>query len=441
MSPLAGEGRVRARRWCARALVPFALHLASNVGCGRTSLPVGDDDFVTNDAALDTAVTVDVDPARDAPLILPPRTLLSLGTQHGCAVDGATARCWGFNGHGQLGDGSRIERWIAVPIMLGAVDSVAAGGNTSCAITSERRLFCWGDGSRGQRGDGESTAARSTPARVPLDAVARVSVGASHTCAARLDGTVWCWGDAAHGALGREGGATCTAGVKCEIAPGMVPGIDRVVDVVAGWSQTCARRSDDSVWCWGRNHAGQLGDGTTIDRMSPAPIAGLRASALDLGMMHACAVDRSQQVRCWGSNILGRLGVGEAPSARACMRVELAPQYLLDPALAVPLEGVTLAAVGANHSCAVGSGGQTWCWGVNQRGELGDGQSTSTGEPCSERPRLVWLEEDVVELASSNAFSCAITGSGARYCWGTNLFGQLGTGDTRDRFAPVEMVW
>lgn len=408
------------------------------LGCGRSELASArlDDTAVDSGSGAGDAVLED-GPGFEVGAEARGHEVLALGIQHACALDGARVRCWGYNGNGQLADGTTVDRLTPVQVPgLDRVREVAAGGNTTCVVTEEDRVLCWGDGGMGQRGDGVLDRTRSSPVPI-LTGVAQVAVGATHSCALLFTGVVLCWGDGAHGALGRVATQLCD-GKSCEVRPAEVP-LTRVVRVRAGFGQTCAIRDDATVWCWGRNDAGQLGDGTTVERVTPAPVLGLKAQDVRLGLNHACAL-RDGAVHCWGSNRRATLGYGTAPTGEGCARVDFEPQYATSPHAVEGLGRATALTVGATHSCARVEDGRVACWGRNLRGELGDGHATSTGEWCSEKPKWALGLANVDVVAGGNAFTCAVA-AGLPYCWGMNMFGQLGEGTVVDRFIPSRVAW
>jgi serine/threonine protein kinase/alpha-tubulin suppressor-like RCC1 family protein len=240
------------------------------------------------------------------------------GQTHTCALARTgVVLCWGANQYGQLGSGSRSARTspAAVPIP-GPVAALAAGANHTCAITRQGEVLCWGRNEDGQLGDG-STSDRTTPTPVKLDVpVVSVAAGAGHSCAVSAQGTAFCWGRNNYGQLGtgNEGGL--------EVAPSAVTGGWAFSGIVAGSAHTCARGRDGSVWCWGRNANGQLGDGTTDDRSRPATVPGLsRIRSLDAGAGHTCAMQEGGETWCWGFNVDGQVGRADRENALAPVRV------------------------------------------------------------------------------------------------------------------------
>lgn len=237
---------------------------------------------------------------------------VAVGEAHTCArrFDG-TVYCWGFNASGQLGDGSVNDRAEPVAVMgFGAsrrAVQLAVGHFHACALTEDDEVWCWGFNGSGQLGDG-TIADRPAPVRVhgipETAAVERVSLGRYHSCALMGDGTAWCWGLNSAGQLG-DGTTTDRT------TPVPVSRVRDFVEVALGDMHTCARRIEGAVFCWGANDDGQLGDGTRDNRTAPAQVTALGdAAQIALGERHTCARDRAGDVSCWGDNTHGALGDG-----------------------------------------------------------------------------------------------------------------------------------
>jgi cysteine-rich repeat protein len=232
---------------------------------------------------------------------------VSAGAYHTCAkkLDN-TLWCWGQNFSGQLGLGLSAPTESDVPAKVAddptwAVLSVGSGH--ACATKIDGTLWCWGSNSNGQIGVGTTITAFS-PTQVTGTDFASVSAGASHTCAIHADGSLACWGLNDIGQLGDD-----TTGQKS--VPTAVAGNDWTV-VGAGGTHTCAIKTDGSLWCWGDNSTGQLGDGTTSGHLQPTKVttpAGPWA-ALALGNGHTCASLSTGSLYCWGDNSKGQLGDG-----------------------------------------------------------------------------------------------------------------------------------
>lgn len=188
------------------------------------------------------------------------------------------------------------------------------------------------------------------------------------------------------------------------------------VDVAARERNSCGVRVDGSVWCWGKNHAGQLGGEPGELSAVPSRVAGVPPTAVvAVGSAHACALTLGGAVWCWGSNLRGQLGVGYGDTG----------PLLPTPVSALP--GVVSLAAGASHSCAVTDASDAYCWGDNSKGQLG-----------SEAPSNIWLPALVDGLVSVSAvaiggdddcpFTCITTLEGGGLCWGCNARGGLGRG-------------
>ena len=330
---------------------------------------------------------------------------IAAGVEHTCALV-ATGRvaCWGGNFKGQLGDGAKEDR--ASPRALRDLDDVveiAAGTWHTCARRRGGRVSCWGDGTYGQLGDG-TTVERRLPADVSgLDDAIQLSAGGDHTCALRRGGTVVCWGRNVHGEI-----------AKARAAGGNVPSpvdadVTAVAEVRAGGRFTCARLVSGEITCWSAATASgeQLPACTPLSTRPPIE----HASGLAAGDLHACAIVAGS-AQCWGDDRAEQVGTSAQSTREPCTVGER-----------IASDVVELAA-GTSHSCARTASGQVACWGSNQRGQLGGGtKHRSTGQPTPV-PSL----PDAVSLAASHDHTCAIRRNGEVWCWGSNQRGELGDG-------------
>jgi len=241
---------------------------------------------------------------------------ISLGDYHSCALlSTGGISCWGKNSSQQTGTTPVGVTYQVAPtatsITSGAT-AVSAGGFHTCAIVSGG-LKCWGDNTSGQLGTAGVPAQNSqAPLDVPglTSGVTSVSSGELHVCAV-VGGTVQCWGDNTYGQLGN--GATSTTPTT---SPAAVPGLSGVANVASGFVFSCARLSDQTVKCWGRNVEGEIGDGTGVDRLSPTSVSGITtATSLTAGAVSACAIVSNNQTRCWGYGGFGALGNGSTSNA------------------------------------------------------------------------------------------------------------------------------
>ncbi len=289
------------------------------------------------------------------------------------------------------------------------VTNVAAGYLHTCAMTSAGRVICWGGNEDGELGDGTTTN-RSTPGQVSglESGVAAIGVGSRHACALTTGGGVLCWGD---NEVGQIGDGTTTN----RLVPTPVSGLETGVTAIAvgGW-HTCALTAAGGVVCWGLNAQGEIGDGTTTDRWTPTPVSGLGSgvAAVTAGNLHTCALTTGGGVACWGYNFDGQLGDGTT----------------LDRYTPVPVTGlaagVTAVEAGYYHTCAINAAGGALCWGYNEMGQLGDGTSNDAFTPTP----VTGLDSGVARISPGWGHTCAVTTSSTVLCWGYNFFGQLGDG-------------
>ena len=288
---------------------------------------------------------------------------LAVGNAHTCAVTTAgVAKCWGFNAQGQLGDGTTTQ-WltpVAVSGLSSGVASVAAGGHFNCAVTTAGAAKCWGFNGYGQLGDG-TTVNSPTPVAVSglSSGVASLAVGGYHTCALTTAGAAKCWGYNSNGQLGN--GSTGTNSATPVAVSGLSSG---VASVAGGYKHTCAVTMAGAAKCWGYNNYGQLGDGTTSDKATPVAVSSLSSGVAKLtgGFYHTCALTTAGAAKCWGYNAKGQLGDGTTVDKTTPV------------AVAGLSSGVVGLVAGNTHTCAVTSG-TAKCWGFNAQGQLGNGTS------------------------------------------------------------------
>lgn len=302
------------------------------------------------------------------------------------------------------------------------VVKIAAGDNHTCAVEGAGegivRVWCWGDNRWGQLGIGD-TADRWTPNTTfnTRRSWLQVASGARHRCIRnRLEDdqtVVLCSGENAAGQIGD--GTTIDRHL-----PVFAKGLGRTDQLALGGEHSCALNVRGRVLCWGANTSGQIGDGTTINRLFPVLLALPTTAEIAAGEAHSCARLDNGRVRCWGSNAFGQIGDGTTTDR------------LLN--VVVPrLSGITGLSLGRRHSCARNDRGRVLCWGSNQHGQLGTGSFASSLLPVLVPP----IVRDAQEIAVGGFHSCARLGNGTVRCWGANWMGQIGDGSTVDRPMPV----
>jgi alpha-tubulin suppressor-like RCC1 family protein len=258
-----------------------------------------------------------------------------------------------------------------------------------------------------------------------------VSVGGSHTCA-RNQVSLFCWGRNISGQLGN--GTTQDETTPSTLDNTLAP---NPVTVSAGYDHTCAITSAGTLKCWGSNSTGQLGTGDTTNRSVPTdvllpPGMKLPIESVASGNGFTCAIDRKQNLWCWGRNDVGQLGIGSTVSQKT-------PQFVST------LSGVEEITAGGNHACArtdVGSGLEDlYCWGANDKYQLGCGAIGGACPNPATSPLLLpgANKVDVVSLAAGYGHTCAVVYDDL-YCWGANTVGQVGNDSSSDRSTPVRVL-
>ena len=248
--------------------------------------------------------------------------------------------------------------------------------------------------------------ALTSPVAAQRGAPRPVQVASSVTaaCAVMSDGTVWCWGANDAGQLG-DGTRASRA------APRPVAGLRGAVEVDLGEAFACARLRDGTVRCWGDGSYGQLGDGERTNRAAPVQVAGIAdAVSIGLGYYNACAALRGGGVRCWGSNVFKESAQTEGG------------REILQPAEVPGIDSAVEVAGGQNHVCARLRDGTVRCWGNNGSRQLGDGTNETRGVPVA-----VEGVAGATALRVGNTHGCVIVRGGALRCWGSNGYGERGT--------------
>lgn len=290
-------------------------------------------------------------------------TQISAGEYHTCAVDANhQVFCWGRNNMGQLGTGDTMDSRTPVKVrgLNGAkIGAVVTGSVHTCAYEHGGKAWCWGSNRDGKLGIGENIPYTTIPKAVnlPVDNVITMSAGATFTCAASATGQTWCWGD---GFFGETGDRLLAVGTSPKEIRNPVP---EIIQLTSGWFHSCAMTKNGDIFCWGKNLEGELGNSSTVSRADPVNVSGITGKQvvyqISAGGMSSCAVTSENKIFCWGRNNFGQIGDGSTKD-------RLFP-------VQVPSGGQNIAgiAVGASHACYLTDSGQIWCWGANDHQQLG----------------------------------------------------------------------
>ena len=334
---------------------------------------------------------------------------------------------WGDEIAGELGNGvygnnltgseaNQADSPVSIPLPAGVRQLVAASYD-GVALLSNGTVAVWGDNTQGQLGDGSQNA-RVTPYVIPsLTGIAQVAEDGNHALALDSSGAVWVWGLNLSGEAGNG-----TRGTNI-LAPQRVPGLSGVVQVAAGGGSDYALKSDGTVWAWGYNAHGELGDDTTLNRLYPSQVPGLTGiTKIAAGGGAAFAIRADGSVMAWGNNNVGSLGNGTNTG------------MAIRPVQVPGLTGVTQISVGDGRTFALtGTSGTVWAWGSNPDGELGDGTTAAHYSP--EQIGLT----GVSQIGAGDVVTVAILSSGSVLSWGSNSEGELGIGsnDKNPHPSPV----
>jgi alpha-tubulin suppressor-like RCC1 family protein len=380
---------------------------------------------------------------------------IAAGNAHTCALTTAGAiYCWGENAVGELGNNSTTQSNVPAEVVgvggigfLSGATALAAGGyveSHTCALTTGGAVACWGSNSSGQLGN-NSTTDSHVPVRVVgvggtgfLSGVMAIAGGNEQTCAVTAAGAAYCWGGI-YGDIGNN--STESSNVPFQVVGvGGTGFLSRVTVVAAGAEHICAATSDGSVYCWGNNFTGQLGNNstTTTESNVPVQVLGVGATgvlsgvaAIAAGVDHTCALTTTGTVYCWGNNSGSQLGNNSTIQSNV-------PVQVLGVGGIGLLSGIAAISAGADYNCALTTDGAVYCWGDNK---IGINSTESSNVPV----QVVGvggtgLLSGVTAITAGGSHTCALTTEGAIDCWGNNTDGQLGINSTTLSAVPVEVT-
>lgn len=326
---------------------------------------------------------------------------------------------WGSGGSGQIGSSLLIPdpQFAPIPLPSPATwQSIAVGTHYMVGLRPDGTLWSWGDSFGGQLGNAPVGGYQFRPVQVGTDTWQQVAAGDAHTVAVRADGTLWAWGNNLAGQLGLGS----SAGYN-QFAPGQVGTDTNWRSVAAGLSHTVAVRTDGSLWAWGLNADGQLGDGTTTTRLRPVRIGtGTTWQSVAAGATHTLAVRQDGTLWAWGNDQYGQTGNGTNSLAPVQVGTDTNWQQV---------------AAGKQHTLALRTNGTLWTWGNGQYGRLGLGTTTTQYLPA-QVGTATWQS-----IAAGDTHSLAVRTDGTLWGWGYNSLGVLGDPGTVATFVlqPVQV--
>jgi alpha-tubulin suppressor-like RCC1 family protein len=329
--------------------------------------------------------------------------------QLGPVFNPSGAVSWGYNAEGQLGDGTTADRYLAGPVsgLTSGVLQVSAGYDDALAITSGGIVWAWGYNGAGELGDGTLTN-HDTPEQVAgLSGIRQVAAGFDHSLALRSDGTVWAWGGNDHGQLGNG-----AAGAN-QLTPVQVAGLTGVTKIAAGQKFSLALRTDGTVWAWGLGDLGQLGNGATFDSAVPVQTWGFDVTSIAAGWDAAYAVrsdSAGATVLSWGGDACGDLGQGTTATGTT------PPATIPLPVIGITTPNIVQVTAGLDYALALGSDGKVWSWGAHPGSRVAGRCSVTAVSVVAAGSGITQLsagEDHVLALAGGTALAWGSNAAGA----------------------------
>ena len=330
---------------------------------------------------------------------------------------------------------SRVRTWT----------QISASFEHTCAIASNGLAYCWGLNDGGELGN-NSTINSSVPSPVNTSGVLSgktikfIAAGRRHTCAVASDDLAYCWGYNGNGSGGGLGNNSVASSlVPVAVYTGGVLSGKTIKFITAGTDRTCAIASDNQAYCWGSNSGGSLGNNSYTVTSVPVAVytagvlSGKTVRSIAAGMWYTCAIASDNQAYCWGYAGFGGLGNNSTATAYVPVAVYTAGV----------LSGKTLVGaimVGQDNTFAIASDNQAYSWGINgSQGRLGNNSTTHSYVPVGVYTAGVLSGLTIKSITAARDHACVIASNNQIYCWGYNVYGQLGNNSTVDSLIPVTM--
>jgi alpha-tubulin suppressor-like RCC1 family protein len=376
---------------------------------------------------------------------LPALLVLTLGLTASLAATPALAvsiptvpvgAAWGANSSSTLGDGTATQRLTHAGIgSLQNLAQVSGGSDHSLALTTAGTVYAWGSNAHGALGTGTGLNAAS-PVQVPgLSGITQVAAGYGHSLALASNGTVWAWGDNTDGDLGDD--TTTQRNV-----PVQVPGLTGITQIQAGYAWSLALRSDGTVWAWGDNLYDQLGNPNIYLSTTPIQVNGLSSvTAIAAGEAFGMAIETTythglegvltlHSLWTWGQDSEGEIGNGTYSDP-------FEPVGVATPVHVTGIPSPAGIAAGDSFAAVLGSDGSVWEWGANDYGVLGP--AATAGESLVP-VKAISAGSTITQISAGDAHILALQSSGSVLAWGYNASGQLGNGTTVSSTTPVQVT-
>ena len=323
---------------------------------------------------------------------------------------------WGYNGTGQLGDGTKVDRTNPLKIKEeNKFIKVSAGEYHVMAIDEEGNLWTWGRNNYGQLGDG-TLIDKTFPIQIIKERkFVQISAGNYYSMAIDKEGNLWTWGWNYYGQLGD--------GTKNDRnIPAIVKTEKKFIQLVSEGYGGLAIDEEGKLWTWGRNDEGQLGDGTNEEKLKPVQVATtIQFTQISAAGSHCMAIDEKGNLWTWGKNDRGQLGDGTKSDKSLPVKIKPEIQFIEISA-------------GEDHCLAIDSEKKLWVWGANYGGQLGDGTKNDKVVPVK-----IMSETQFIGISAGRRHGFALEVNGKIYGFGENYYGQLGDGTTTDRLIPVQI--